>query len=130
MERAVNVFPFDGVRAQETRRVLAAIVAAKLERSGVPGVSAHALTTDPELGGRDFAALGLNSVDWMDVASEVEDAFDVELPDEVLLDAEHRSVIGWSEHVHHLRRLQAADTTEPTGTHDADACGAKGNRCD
>ena len=44
-----------------------------------------------------FAALGLSSLDWMDVATGVEDALGIELPDEFLLDAGNRSVAGWSE---------------------------------
>jgi acyl carrier protein len=86
--------------------VVAAAVAAKLAASGITNPDAEDLGRDPELGRRDFAALGLNSVDWMDLATTLEDAFGLEIPDEVLLDADNRSVCGWSAH---LVSLSAAD---------------------
>ncbi|HEV2887355.1 MAG TPA: acyl carrier protein [Jatrophihabitans sp.] len=81
---------------------MAEVVADKLESSGGPALSADALLSDAQLRERDFAGLGLTSLDWMDVATRLEDALGVELPDELLLDAGSRSVAGWSER---LRRL-------------------------
>jgi acyl carrier protein len=128
MAFVVNALPPDCGTAQETSRIVAAIVASKLERSGVRGVSAEALLAEPELSRRDFAALGLSSVDWMDAASDVEDAFGIEFSDDVMLDAAQRSVAGWSEHANRLRRLMAVEP-EPTSTLDGEACDAKGEPC-
>lgn len=122
--------PPDRDRARETTQAMARIVAARLERSGVRGIPADALSDDPRLSRLDFAALGLNSVDWMGLATEVEDAFGIELPDEVLLDPEHRSVAGWSEHVHHLIRPRTATAAEPERGIDDDARGKKGDPCE
>ncbi|WP_435174217.1 acyl carrier protein [Actinacidiphila sp. bgisy145] len=120
----------DREQMRRIRYAMAQIVSVRLERSGVRGVLADALSDDMRLGRVDFAALGLNSVDWMGLASEVEDAFEIELPDAALLDGAHRSVAGWSEHVHQLIRPQTALRIEPEHGIDTDACGRKDDPCE
>lgn len=93
-------------------KVVAVAVAEKLATAGIAALSANDLAEDRELRRCDFAALGLSSVDWMDVATRIEDVLGVELPDEVLLDAENRTVSGWSGHLHALLASPTAGDTE------------------
>lgn len=77
-------------------RLAAAALAEKLTQSGTSGVSVDDLLVDQALRNRSFMSLGLNSLDWMDLATRLEDMLGVELPDELLLDIDRRTLAGWS----------------------------------
>lgn len=96
-------------------RAVAGAVGDKLLGSGAFPFIADALISDPELAQRDFTELGLSSVDWMDVATRLEDLLHVEIPDDVLLDADKRSVAGWGEHICRLLSMDPP-TTAPSVT--------------
>lgn len=85
---------------------MATAIAEKLAESGSSADSSEALLADQSLRHRDFTGLGLNSLDWMDVATRLEDELGIELPDEFLLDAGRRSLAGW---IDYLVRTVAAE---------------------
>lgn len=97
------------VAAARVERAVAAAVADRLARAGGTVVPAAELLADPELMHREFAALGLDSVDWMSVATELEDLMGLELPDELLLDADRRSIAGWAHMILALGRETTGD---------------------
>jgi len=113
---------------EQIARTVAEAVADKLVCSGAPTFTADALLEDPELSWRDFASLGLNSVDWMNVATALEEVLGVELPDEMLLDAGSRSVAGWSEHLHRLCPPDRTITAPYVGELDGTAHHQRGER--
>lgn len=60
------------------------------------GPSAEQLMEDPGLRHRDFALLGLGSLDWISLAARLETETGVEFPDQVLLEPKSRCLAGWS----------------------------------
>jgi hypothetical protein len=44
----------------------------------------------------DFGGLGLDSLDWMAIATRLEAATGVQLEDAVMLDRDRRSIAGWA----------------------------------
>ncbi len=58
--------------------------------------SAAELVSDADLRTRDLAVLGLGSLDWMALATALEQATDRELPDRVLVDPQQRCIAGWA----------------------------------
>lgn len=75
---------------------IADIVAEFLAANGIGGIQASDLADDPELRLRDFALLGLGSLDWMALATRVEAGAGAELDDEALINPERRCIVGWS----------------------------------
>lgn len=91
--------PTPARRLPDLERLVATAIAEKLAESGSSAASSDALLADHFLRHRDFTGLGLNSLDWMDVATRLEDELGIELPDEFLLDAGRRSVAGWIDYL-------------------------------
>lgn len=91
--------PVPARRLHDIERLVAAVLAEKLAQSGASTVSGDALLADQALRNRDFMSLGLNSLDWMDVATTLEDELGIELPDGFLLDTDRRTLAGWSDYL-------------------------------
>lgn len=84
-------------RLQHLESLVAGLVAERLsEGPGERIWTANELVTDASLRRTDFALLGLGSLDWMALATQVEKRSGVELTDEVLLDSKLRTVAGWA----------------------------------
>lgn len=79
--------------------IVAAAVTDVLLRSGVSILPAALLADDRDLARRDFAELGLTSLDWMDLATILESQLDFEFDDSALLDSECRTIVGWASYI-------------------------------
>lgn len=94
----MHIASSDGTRLLELERLVARLVARRL--SGTPGIGAEEaesfLAEIDQQRHTDLSLLGLSSLDWMALATEVEELSGTELADEVLLDPEKRSVAGWA----------------------------------
>jgi acyl carrier protein len=72
---------------------------------GIPVGSADEAADTRDRYERDFAQLGLGSLDWMRLAVLVGNETGLDLPDDALLRADRRTVAGWAEAL--------ADVAEP-----------------
>ncbi|WEB42131.1 phosphopantetheine-binding protein [Streptomyces yunnanensis] len=66
-----------------------------LGERGISTSTAEELIEDADLRILDLSLLGLSSLDWIALATRLEDETGGELPDHVLVSPEHRSVAGW-----------------------------------
>ncbi|MCC9312340.1 acyl carrier protein [Kitasatospora sp. RB6PN24] len=88
---------FEQNRLRDLEHLVAGLVAERLsERPGERGWTAEELLADASLCRTDFALLGLGSLDWMALATQVEKRSGAELTDEALLESEQRTVAGWA----------------------------------
>lgn len=87
----------EDARREECEVIVASHVVRALVSRGIEISTVGELLRDKSLRLRDLALLGLGSLDWMALATQLEDATGVELPDLVLLEPEHRCVTGWAE---------------------------------
>jgi acyl carrier protein len=74
-----------------------AVVAEFLAQGGGGAPTAEELIHDQKTRCEDFAHLGLNSLDWMEVATLLEQEFGVEFPDALLVDPACRNIAAWSD---------------------------------
>jgi hypothetical protein len=86
-----------GQRTDDRVRLVATCVARALAERGVTDTDVNELLGDPDSLHRDFALLGLGSLDWIAVAAHLEDRTGLELPEHVLLDPAYRCVAGWAD---------------------------------
>ncbi|BCK68058.1 hypothetical protein Srufu_020110 [Streptomyces libani subsp. rufus] len=86
----------DQERMHACEHLVAAAVIEFMAEKGEPTAQVRDLFEDDALRGKDFALLGLSSLDWMTLAMRVEKRSGVELDDAVLIDPENRSVAGWA----------------------------------
>ncbi|MGX1853058.1 phosphopantetheine-binding protein [Streptomyces sp. NPDC055299] len=77
-----------------------------LANRGIEAPAAEELIKDASLRTREFSLFGLNSLDWIALATWLEDEISAEMPDQVLLSPEHRCVAGWSEAIFATRTAQ------------------------
>ncbi|MDT0267444.1 phosphopantetheine-binding protein [Streptomyces sp. DSM 44915] len=84
----------------ESDRELGALVAAQLARMladlGGTSFSRDAIMTDESLRNRDLVQFGLGSLDWIRLAVRVGEETGLELPEKAFVDAEFRTVAGWT----------------------------------
>ncbi|MDQ7809144.1 phosphopantetheine-binding protein [Amycolatopsis sp. A133] len=76
--------------------LVATQLAETLAERGISAGTAEEIVRNYEWCHRDFALLGLGSLDWLAIAVKVEAAAGVELPEYALLEPEHRCVSGWA----------------------------------
>jgi hypothetical protein len=76
--------------------LVATQLAEALAERGIPAGTAEEIVRNREWCHRDYALLGLGSLDWLAIAVKVEAATGAELPDYALLESEHRCVSGWA----------------------------------
>jgi acyl carrier protein len=88
--------------------LVATRVAQALADQGIHGPEARELMENPSLRFRDLALLGLGSLDWITLATQLEAETGVQLPDHVLVESAHRCVNGWSN------ALLTGGVAEPT----------------
>ncbi|MEU5049076.1 acyl carrier protein [Streptomyces sp. NPDC021096] len=81
------------------------VVRALTER-GIDAPKAENLIEDTELRNRDLSLFGLNSLDWIALATRLENEVGAEIPDHVLVSPEYRCVAGWGEAVLAARTAQ------------------------
>ena len=93
------------------RRACELLVARQVVRAladrGIDVPEAEELIEDAVLRTREFSLLGLSSLDWIALATRLEDAIGAEIPDHVLVSPEHRCVAGWGDAVLAVRTAQA-----------------------
>ncbi|MFJ9038968.1 phosphopantetheine-binding protein [Streptomyces sp. NPDC102406] len=82
-------------RLKECELLVAGLVVQAMSERGIEPPAARDLAQDAELRTRDLALLGLSSLDWIALATRLEETIEAELPDEVLVTPESRSVAGW-----------------------------------
>ncbi len=89
----------DGVSARqiECDLLVATHVVRALADCGIHSPEARELIENPCLLSRDLALLGLGSLDWIALATQLETETGVQLPDHVLVETEHRCVRGWAK---------------------------------
>jgi hypothetical protein len=86
-----------GSHHREFDLLVATHVVQVLANLGINTIGVGDLLENQDLRSRDLAALGLGSLDWIDLAARLESDTGVELPDHVLLEPEHRCVGRWAE---------------------------------
>ncbi|MEU8508755.1 acyl carrier protein [Streptomyces brevispora] len=92
--------------------LVADLVVQALAEQGLPAPDAGELVGNTELRSLDLALLGLSSLDWIALASRIEDAIGTEIPDRVLVRAESRCVAGWGEAVFAARTAHENEKTD------------------
>lgn len=75
--------------------LVARLVVRAMSDRGIDPPQARTLVEDAELRTRDLSLFGLSSLDWMALATRLEEAIGAEIPDEVLVTPQKRSVAGW-----------------------------------
>ncbi|WP_290055711.1 acyl carrier protein [Amycolatopsis solani] len=83
-------------RGAEYELLVATQVVEAFGELGIPVATVEEILENPSLRRRDFARLGLGSLDWIALAGKVEAVTGAELPDRALLEPEHRCVSGWA----------------------------------
>ncbi|MFB7076426.1 acyl carrier protein [Streptomyces sp. NPDC056308] len=92
---------------QECELLVARMVVRALGDRGIVAPKAEELVEDPELRAQDLSLLGLNSLDWIALATQLEDTISAEIPDHMLISPAHRCVAGWGEAVMDARTAQS-----------------------
>ncbi|MFJ4858682.1 acyl carrier protein [Streptomyces sp. NPDC088730] len=82
-------------RLRDCELLVAGLVVRAMAERGIEPPDAAALAQDDALRTRDLALFGLDSLDWIALATRLEETIDAELPDEALITPAHRSVAGW-----------------------------------
>ncbi|MCG8969535.1 MULTISPECIES: acyl carrier protein [Streptomyces] len=92
---------------KECELLVARLVVQAMSERGIEPPDVRDLAQDAELRTRDLSLFGLSSLDWIALATRLEETIDAELPDEALVTPGGRSVAGWGAAV------LAARPTEP-----------------
>ncbi|GAA3856448.1 hypothetical protein GCM10022227_12480 [Streptomyces sedi] len=85
-----------GGSATEFRNLVAGQLARTLVEIGATAFSREEILADEGLRNRDLVGFGLGSLDWIRLAVRVGEETGLELPENTLVDAEFRTVSGWS----------------------------------
>ncbi|MFF4832681.1 phosphopantetheine-binding protein [Streptomyces sp. NPDC001315] len=89
----------DPAQLRACELLVARLVVGAMADRGIAAPKAEELVEDAELRTRDLSLLGLSSLDWIALATRLEDTIGAEIPDQVLLAPEQRCVAGWGEAV-------------------------------
>ncbi|MFJ3719935.1 phosphopantetheine-binding protein [Streptomyces sp. NPDC090057] len=89
----------DAAQLRACELLVARLVVEVMADRGIAAPEAEELAEDAELRTRDLSLLGLGSLDWIALATRLEDMIGAEIPDQVLLAPERRCVAGWGEAV-------------------------------
>jgi acyl carrier protein len=98
----------DPKQLHDCELLVARLVVGAMTDRGIDAPKAEELVEDAELRTRDLSMFGLSSLDWITLATRLEEAIDTEIPDHVLITPQRRCVAGWGEAVLAARTDQAA----------------------
>ncbi|WP_432161038.1 acyl carrier protein [Streptomyces sp. NRRL F-5630] len=94
--------------------LVARLIARAMADRGIASPKAEELVEDAELRAQDLSLFGLSSLDWIALATQLENTIGAEIPDHVLIRPEHRCVADWGEAV---LAAQKAQSGAPNRTH-------------
>ncbi|MFD5483431.1 acyl carrier protein [Streptomyces hawaiiensis] len=94
--------------------LIAGLIVRAMGDRGIAAPKAEELVEDAGLRTRDLSLFGLGSLDWIALATQLEDTIGAEIPDHVLISPEHRCVEGWAKAV---LTVQTAPSRAPHRTH-------------
>ncbi|MGQ4487584.1 phosphopantetheine-binding protein [Streptomyces sp. SAS_281] len=87
----------DLTQLQACELLVAQLVVGAMSDRGINAPKADELVEDPGLRTRDLSLFGLSSLDWIALATRLENTIGAEIPDQVLVTPKQRCVAGWGQ---------------------------------
>ncbi|GGU56592.1 phosphopantetheine-binding protein [Streptomyces lavendofoliae] len=94
--------------------LVARLIVRAMGHRGIAAPKPEELVEDAGLRTRDLSLFGLSSLDWIGLATQLEETIGAEIPDHVLISPEDRCVEGWAKAA---LTAQAAQARAPHRTH-------------